>query len=176
MKIRHFWTVTYLLCCSLAEAISLLQNTCFSHDSNIQLHVTCNTCVTGLTGMWLSINIPGLISSVVRALAQKARGSGFESWLTWLFTTCYTCMEMHYVRHVPCVVAMLRPGFLLCRVPSFLHDGPKAGPAWVGGRWGPRGGWAVGDHQTPHPLNHILLQGPGTQQQGLRSAVWDRHL
>lgn len=150
-KIKHVWVITLFINCELLMFL----------------------CVTRLTGVWLSVNMSCLISSVVRALAQKARGSGFESWLTWLFTTCYTCMEMHYV---PCVVAMLRPGFLLCRVPSFLHDGPKAGPAWVGGRWGPRGGWAVGDHQTPHPLNHILLQGPGTQQQGLRSAVWDRHL
>lgn len=35
--------------------------------------------VTGLTGMWLSVDISGLSSSVVIVLAWYARGSGFNS-------------------------------------------------------------------------------------------------
>ena len=35
--------------------------------------------VTGYPGVWESINISGLNSSVIRALAQYAKGTGFES-------------------------------------------------------------------------------------------------
>lgn len=53
--------------------------------------------VTGLTGVWLSVNVSGLNSSVVRALAWYARSLGFKSQLRLDFSpcTCYIWRPMY---------------------------------------------------------------------------------
>lgn len=47
-------------------------------------------CVTGLTGAWVSVNISGLNSWVVKGLARHARGPGLKSKLRLYFSPLVT--------------------------------------------------------------------------------------
>ena len=70
---------------------------CHSTECNSTAQSVCHMIVTGYPGVWESVKISGLNSSVGRALARYARGPGFESRLRLDFSPPATWCWLYIV-------------------------------------------------------------------------------
>lgn len=86
--------------CNLCKKFVCLN---YEHHTYIVIIIHVRVTDPGLTGMWLSVNILCLNSSVVRELAQRAGGVRVMV-ETWLFTICYITrpgwdLAFHHLLH-----------------------------------------------------------------------------